>query len=122
VRIDTALAQVFDRFTVDPRHLAVAGFSDGASYALSLGLTNGDLFSHVIGFSPGFAAPAEPVGQPKIFMTHGVDDRVLPIDQTSRRVAPRLQRAGYSLTYDEFSGGHVVPGDQARRALDWFLG
>jgi len=34
------------------------GFSDGASYALSVGITNGDLFTHVIAFSPGFVAPA----------------------------------------------------------------
>lgn len=31
-----------------------AGFSDGASYALSLGLPNGNLFSHIVAFSPGF--------------------------------------------------------------------
>jgi phospholipase/carboxylesterase len=122
VRVDTALAHVFDRYAVDPRHLAVAGFSDGASYALSLGLTNGDLFSHVIAFSPGFAAPGEPVGEPAIFITHGVDDRVLPIDQTSRRLRTRLERAGYPLTYEEFAGGHVMPGDRTRRALSWFLG
>lgn len=31
-----------------------AGFSDGASYALSLGQPNADVFSHIIAFSPGF--------------------------------------------------------------------
>jgi predicted esterase len=35
--------------------LAVSGFSDGASYALSIGPANGDLFTHVMAFSPGFA-------------------------------------------------------------------
>jgi phospholipase/carboxylesterase len=28
-----------------------------ASYALSLGIANGNLFSHVLAFSPGFLAP-----------------------------------------------------------------
>lgn len=120
--IDRGLDHVFDRYEVDPHRLAIGGFSDGASYALSVGLTNGDLFTHVIAFSPGFAAPGEMVGRPKLYLCHGVDDRVLPIDRTSRRLEPRLLRAGYDVTYDEFDGGHVVPPLQARRALDWFLG
>jgi hypothetical protein len=36
-------------FRIDPARLAFAGFSDGGSYALSLGVTNGDVASHVIG-------------------------------------------------------------------------
>ncbi len=32
--LDRALATVFARYAVDPAHLAIAGFSDGASYAL----------------------------------------------------------------------------------------
>ena len=47
--IDQALEHVFTRYAVDPTHLAIGGFSDGASYALSLGLTNGDPFTHIIG-------------------------------------------------------------------------
>jgi acetyl esterase/lipase len=41
--IDRALGYVFERFSIDPRRVAVGGFSDGASYALSIGLMNGDL-------------------------------------------------------------------------------
>lgn len=56
--IDGLLADVFARYAIDPARVGIGGFSDGASYALSLGLTNGDLFDHVIAFSPGFMAPA----------------------------------------------------------------
>ena len=119
--ITRALSHVFDRYAVDIAHVGVEGFSDGASYALSLGLTNGDLFSHVIAFSPGFFASADAVGSPKIFISHGTDDRVLPIDRTSRVLGPRLKTRGYELVYEEFHGGHVVPSDTAQRAVDWFL-
>jgi phospholipase/carboxylesterase len=119
--IDRALSLVFDRYAVDIAHIGIEGFSDGASYALSVGLTNGDLFTHVIAFSPGFFASDRPVGAPRIFVSHGIDDRVLPIDRTSRLLQARLETRGYDLIYKEFRGGHVVPDDTARSALDWFL-
>src|SRR5262245_32939080 len=55
--IDAALEQTFRRYAIDPAHLAIEGFSDGASYGLSLGVANGDLFTHILAFSPGFMAP-----------------------------------------------------------------
>jgi predicted esterase len=118
--LDRGLDHVFGRYAVDPGRVAIGGFSDGASYALSVGMTNGDLFTHVIAFSPGFAAPGEMVGRPRIYLSHGIDDRVLPIDRTSRRLRPRLERSGYDVRYEEFPDGHVVPAEHARRALDWF--
>ena len=115
--IDTALAQVFEDYAVDRGRIAVAGFSDGASYALSLGLTNGSLFSHVIAFSPGFMAPAREQGKPRIFISHGVQDRVLPIEQCSRRLVPSLKRRGYEVSYTEFPDGHIVPTEIAAKAF-----
>src|SRR5207247_1244714 len=38
--IDRALARVFDVVAVDRDRIAVGGFSDGATYALALGLVN----------------------------------------------------------------------------------
>ncbi len=120
--LDAVLAATFARVAVDPSRLAIAGFSDGASYALSLGLGNGALFGHLLAFSPGFAAPADHLGEPQIFVSHGIDNEVLPIDRCSRRIVPLLRREGYDVTYVEFPGGHSVPPEIARRALAWFLG
>lgn len=119
--IDASLGYVFERYAIDEDHLAVQGFSDGASYALSLGLTNGDLFSHVIALSAGFMAPGRTVGSPPIFVSHGTDDPVLPIDSTSRTFVPKLEDAGYDVTYREYPGGHVAPRTIVRAAVDWFL-
>jgi phospholipase/carboxylesterase len=119
--VDETLEEVFSRYAVDPRHLAVQGFSDGASYALSLGITNGDLFSHVIAFSAGFMAPGEPHGSPQIFTSHGTSDPILPIGSTSRRYVPQLRRAGYDVVYREFEGGHRTPQPIATEAVEWFL-
>ena len=80
--IDRALEHAFSRCAVDPARVAVGGYSDGGSYALSIGIANGDLFTHVLAFSPGFLAPASQVGSPRIFAAH------LRLARHPRQVAP----------------------------------
>jgi phospholipase/carboxylesterase len=118
--LDAALGHVFDRCAVD--RVAMGGFSDGASYALSLGLANGDLAETVLAFSPGFVAQPGRVGRPRVWITHGDDDRVLPVDRCGRRVAGELTAAGYDVTYDEFRGGHAIRPDGVTAGLCWWLG
>jgi|SRR5579884_28528 len=119
--IERALTQTLGRYAVDPERIAVGGFSDGASYALSLGLINGDLFGFITAFSPGFMAPTRRQGLPRVYISHGTQDEVLPIDHCSRRIVPPLKRAGYDVRYHEFDGPHTVPAEIAREAADWFL-
>lgn len=116
---DAALAYAFAHYAVDPSRLAVGGFSDGASYALSLGLNNGDLFSHILAFSPGFAGPGTRRGRPRVFISHGTRDPILPIDPCSRSIVRRLRADGYPLRYEEFEGEHVIPPGVAQAAADW---
>jgi phospholipase/carboxylesterase len=117
--LNHALESVFRQCAVDSGHITLAGFSDGASYALSLGLANGDLFTRIMAFSPGFIVPAERSGKPQIFITHGTHDRILPIDQTSRRIVPELQDAGYFVTYREFDGPHAMSRELIAQAVKW---
>jgi phospholipase/carboxylesterase len=119
--LDHALKWAFDRFLVDPARIAVAGFSDGASYALGLGLANGDLFRSTVALSPGFAPHGPEVDRCRIFVSHGQQDTVLPIARCSRRLVPLLRQAGRSVEYLEFDDGHVIPPEVARRACDWML-
>ena len=118
--INRALEWVFERVAVDPTRIAVGGFSDGATYALSLGLINGDLFSRVLAFSPGFIVERVPRGHPQFFVSHGTSDPILSIDRCSRVIVPGLRKAGYEVTFREFNGGHEVPEAVAREALAWF--
>lgn len=120
--LDRVLGQVFARHAVDLARVALAGFSDGASYALSLGPANGDLFSHLIAFSPGFASPPARQGSPRIYVSHGTRDRILPIETCSRRIVPRLQADGYDVLYREFDGPHGITPEIAREAVGRFAG
>lgn len=123
VLIDRALRATFDRAAVDPARIVIEGFSDGASYALGLGRANGDLFSRIVAFSPGFIPPSATPdhGQPAIFVSHGRQDPILPIDSTSRRIVPALRADGNDVTYVEFEGLHTGPPDVATTAATWLL-
>lgn len=119
--IDQALAQVFEAYAIDPDHIAIGGFSDGASYALCLGLSNGDLFSHIIAFSPGFAYTVEKKGKPAVFISHGIKDPVLRIDHCSRRLVPQLKGQAYQVNYQEFDAAHEIPAGIAKNGVEWFV-
>ncbi len=115
------LAEVAGRVHVDGGRVAFGGFSDGASYALTLGLANPDVAKAVMAFSPGFFLDGQPHVRPPCFVSHGTRDNVLPIDRTSRMMLPRLRDSGYPVEYFEFDGGHTVPVGAAQRAFDWWL-
>jgi len=117
--IDASLAATFERCWIDPTALSVGGVSDGASYALSLGLANGDTFGSVVAFSPGFVAPPQLIGRPRVFLSHGIHDSILPIDGCGRPIAAGLQNSGYELEYVEFDGGHEMPDAVVRSAFHW---
>ena len=117
--IDRAFKSVFARVRVDANRVRIVGFSDGGSYSLSLGIINGDLFSRVTAFSPGFIVQRTPTGKPKMFITHGTRDGILPIDQTSRVIVPRLKSAGYDVEYHEFDGGHGITDALLGEAMTW---
>jgi len=117
--LDRALEWVFARVAVDPSRVAVGGFSDGASYAISLALANGDLFPRVAAFSPGFVVPATAHGRPRFFISHGTSDQILPIDQCSRVIVPRLRSRGYDVTFREFEGRHEMPPEVLREGFSW---
>lgn len=119
--LDRVLDAVVERVDADTDRLALGGVSDGASYALSVGLSNGDVFSTVLAFSPGFLAVPETVGRPRLFVSHGTADPILPIDGCSRSFVPVLRDAGYEVNFVEFDGGHTVPPEVSDQGIRWWL-
>jgi predicted esterase len=119
--VDRSLAQVFRRCSVDARRIGVGGFSDGATYALSLGLANGRLFKAIMSLSPGGIVGDRRVGKPRIFIAHGTKDDVLPFSRTRDELVPGLRRDGYDVSLHSFVGGHKVIASESRAAVRWFL-
>lgn len=120
--INNALQYTFLHCKIDPDHIALCGFSDGATYTLSLGISNGEIFTHLMAFSPGFVTITEPLaGKPKIFIAHGDNDHDLPVEGSRDIIVPNFIDMGYDVTYYEFRGGHQMKAPVSNMALDWFL-
>ena len=120
-RLNKALTEVASRFLIDPKHFGFAGFSDGASYSISTGVSNGDLLSHVIMMSGGFMNAYQPVGKPLVFIAHSPEDEQLPINTSGKKYARILKEAGYDVDYFEFNGRHVIHPHVVDKAIDFFL-
>lgn len=78
--LDGALAQVFSSCAIDPARVTLGGLSDGATYALALGLLNGDQSTRLVASSPGFLKPVDRHNTPRVFISHGTRDAVLNIN------------------------------------------
>jgi|ERR1051326_515712 predicted esterase len=118
--IDRALNKIFAAYSIDANRIAATGFSDGGTAALSWGLMNGDLFSSIAAFSPGFLRlTGKPIGMPRVFVSHGLNDTILPIDKCGRRIAKTLMNAGYDVKFQVFDGDHEVPEAIRATAIQW---
>ncbi len=120
-RLEGTLQAVSTHFLLDPGRIAFAGHSDGGSYALSLGLTNGDFVSHLIVSSAGFMSVQVQVGVPRVFLSHGTRDEQIPIERSGRTHARLLREAGYDVAFVEYDGPHAYDPAVVRRAVDFFM-
>ncbi|MBM4244765.1 MAG: hypothetical protein FJ148_13265 [Deltaproteobacteria bacterium] len=121
-------AGIYKRLPVDPERHALIGYSDGASYALAIGLSNPRRFRAVMGWAAGFvaidprwAAPDDP--KPRILLQHGTHDVVFPFETVCTPNVETLRGMGYEVDLRVEQGGiHWPKPEFQTMALDWFLG
>ena len=119
--LDAAMADLFARVAVDPARVGIMGFSDGATYAVSVGTANPQLFHTVIAYSPGPAFPTKFDITQRIFISHAEEDPVLPYS-TTRGMVARMRVKHMPLEFESFHGGHEVPKDIHAKAVAYFMG
>ena len=119
--LDAALADLFARVAVDPARVGIMGFSDGATYAVSVGTANPQLFHTLIAYSPGPAFPTRFDPTQRIFISHAEEDPVLPYSVTRGMVA-RMRVKHMPVMFESFHGGHEVPKAIHAKAVDYFMG
>ncbi|MDZ4673207.1 MAG: PHB depolymerase family esterase [Gemmatimonadota bacterium] len=117
--LDLALRRTFDQCRIDPARVALGGFSDGGSAALSLGLANGDFTGSVMAFSPGFTDDGYLRGKPRVFVSHGSTDPVLSFESTRDVIVPFMRDRQLAVEWAPLVGGHFVPAGTMTRAFAW---
>jgi phospholipase/carboxylesterase len=113
VRVEELIAREKSR-GVQASRIVLAGFSQGGAIALQTGLRHGERLAGIMALSTYLpiastlaaeAAAANRAGP--IFMAHGMDDPLIPIERAmiSRR---QLEAAGYAVDWHEYPMEHGV--------------
>ena len=126
--LDGVLHSLYRRYRIDPAKRALAGYSDGASYALAIGLSNPRTFAAVMAWAAGFLAidtpnlqPDDP--KPRVFLEYGTHDQLFPFERVAVPMREVLERMGYPLEFRVDEGGiHWPRREFLGDALAWFLG
>lgn len=126
--LEYAYDLIYRRYPIDPGRQSLLGFSDGASYALSVGLSNPRIFSAVAGWAAGFRVIDEAIvrtddPRPRVLLEYGRHDELFPFDEVAVPMRDELAHLGYpvELRVDE-TGGHWPREGFLGDALDWLLG
>ena len=113
------------RYAVDRARVLLTGMSDGGTYALLCGLTDGMPYTHLAPacgalhpFLIGNGGLARARGRP-IYLVHGALDWMFPVP-TARVSRDVLTTAGARLVYREIPDlSHTYPREENTRILDW---
>jgi predicted esterase len=125
--LEYAYDLIFRRYPVDVERLGLLGYSDGASYALSVGLSNPELFRAVMAWAAGFVAieneaAAPGIPRPAVLIEYGTHDELFPFEQVAVPMRQQLEAFGCAVTFRVDQGGRHWPSGQFQdEALDWFF-
>lgn len=120
-----ALAAQLD---VPAARVVLGGFSQGGIMALSLLRTRPELLqaalvmhSRLLPEVDALAAPAEALQGKQLWVSHGLQDMVIPL-ASAQAIRAHAATLPVALTYSEFPGAHEIRPAELRAAMQWLDG
>lgn len=122
-RVESAIAALRKAVPFDRSRTVLAGFSDGATFALAMGMQRAYDFSAVIAWSPGIPIESEqPARRRRVFVSHGRQDPTLHFEVDCNEIVPLLRDEGALVSFYAFEGVHEVPKAVVEAFLDASFG
>ncbi|WP_153732832.1 alpha/beta hydrolase [Sporosarcina obsidiansis] len=119
IYIQSFIREAIREFDLDPERLTVAGFSQGAVLAQTIGLTMGPAIHGVValsGYVPDFVKneyAKQSVEKQQVFISHGVYDYILP-SQWGAESKDYFESLGANVTFKTYDDGHGVTPENQR--------
>jgi phospholipase/carboxylesterase len=118
---DTALAT----YPVDPRKVAILGFSQGGVMAYALALSNPATYAGLVALSSWLpdemveAIPADPeLANLQTLVIHGTKDPMISVD-LAHESRDALAKLGVPASYREYEMGHEINPEALRQLISW---
>lgn len=123
---DAFMEEMREPYKLEPGKILIIGFSQGGGLAYRYGLPRPDVFAGIGALSASIHDMEELAAQlpekrtQPIFVGHGDQDPVVPIDR-GRSANTQLQEWGYGdLIYNEYAGaGHEITPTELRDLAQW---
>lgn len=125
--LEYAMDLIYRRYPIAKDRQVLVGYSDGASYALSVGLSNPGLFDALIGWAAGFLVVDRNTvdlegAKPRIYLEYGTHDPLFSFETVALPMRQNLERGGFDVTFSVDEGGrHMPSGTFHSEALDWYF-
>lgn len=119
------ISEVIQKYPIDSHKIVVAGFSQGANMAQSLGLSQPNLIAGFGVLSGRFVEEFIPyinnttaLKNSKAFVSHGINDTMLPKTYAVENIS-KLKELGIQLTYCEDNNAHSISAKQWSEFSKW---
>lgn len=126
-RLMDLIGSLTKKYKADSSKILVAGFSQGANMAQSLGLGEPGLIAGFAVFSGRYVEEFTPyisksagLKNANVFISHGSGDKMLPVAYAQENIS-KLKILGFQITYCEDSNGHSISAKQWNAFSKWLL-
>jgi phospholipase/carboxylesterase len=125
--LDRMLAQIGEKWRIDPAQKLLTGMSDGGTFTYLYGLLEDSPFTHLAPMSSGFhpllleGVDMDRLSNLPIYIVHGAKDWMFA-PGSAQEIHQVLSERGAKSVYRELPDlGHTHPRDENGPIMDWFL-